>query len=252
MDLGIKGKRAVVTGGTSGLGLASAEALAREGADLVLFARSRQRLDEVGQDLQARFGVAVEGVAGDITRKQDVQALAAAVAARGGADILVPNVPRPPQPMREFLAEDDDDKWQRAYQDQLHGGLLVLRLLTPLLLGKGWGRVVAITSASVKQPMARHAMSTIFRAGLHAALKHLANEVASQGVTVNAVAPATIVTPTFGQHHNLEARVQAVPLKRPGTTEELGAVVAFLASRQAGFITGQVVQLDGGQTLSLL
>ncbi len=154
--------------------------------------------------------------------------------------------------MRDFLAETEDGRWEQAYQQQLNGALIVLREVTPLLLDKGWGRVVAITSASVKQPMARHAISTIFRAGVQAALKHLANETASRGVTVNAVAPATILTPTFGTYHNVEARVQAVPMKRLGTREEVAATVAFLASRQAGYITGQVIQLDGGMTSGLL
>jgi 3-oxoacyl-[acyl-carrier protein] reductase len=134
----------------------------------------------------------------------------------------------------------------------LHGALLVLRKLTPLVTLSGWGRVVAITSASVKQPMPRHAISTIYRAGVHAALKHLAMEVAAKGVTVNAVAPATVLTPTFSSFHNLESRIQAVPLKRAGTPAELAATVAFLASDLAGFITGQTIQLDGGQTLALL
>ena len=114
------------------------------------------------------------------------------------------------------------------------------------------GAIVGITSASVKQPMPRHAISTIFRAGIQAALKHLVDEVAPHGVTVNAVAPATVLTPTFAQFHNLEARVAAVPLGRAGKADELGATVAFLASQQAGFITGQVIQFDGGITRSLV
>jgi 3-oxoacyl-[acyl-carrier protein] reductase len=154
--------------------------------------------------------------------------------------------------MREFLDETDDERWANAYRDQLEGALNVLRAIAPILAERGWGRIVAITSASVKQPMARHAISSIFRAGVHAALKHLSNELAGRGVTVNAVAPATISTPTFASFHDIQARIAAVPLKRAGTPEELGATVAFLASQNAGFITGQTIQLDGGQTASLL
>jgi 3-oxoacyl-[acyl-carrier protein] reductase len=154
--------------------------------------------------------------------------------------------------MRNLLDEDDDQRWSDAYRDQLCAALNVLRLVTPLVTARGWGRIIGITSASVKQPMPRHALSTIFRSGVQAALKHLVAEVGPAGVTVNAVAPATIATPTFGQFHNLGERVKVLPLQRPGTMGELAATVAFLASVQAGFITGQVIQVDGGMTTSLV
>lgn len=252
MDLGIAGRRAVVICASSGLGLAAAEALAAEGVHLVMFARGADRVAQEARRLSERHGVSVEAVAGDLTLRPDVAVLADRVRALGGADILVLNTPRPPSPMRDFLDETDDERWADANRNQLEGALNVLRAIPPILAERGWGRIVAITSASVKQPMARHAISTIFRAGVHAALKHLANELAARGVTVNAVAPATIITPTFSNFHNLEARIAAVPLKRAGRAEELGATVAFLASENAGFITGQTIQLDGGQTASLL
>lgn len=250
MDLCIAGRRAVVIGGTSGLGLASAEALAAEGVNLVLFSRGRERLKEAS-DALGRFGVTVDTVAGDLTIRSDVTALANFLRSTSGADILILNTPRPPSPMRDFLDETEDDRWNDAYQNQLHGALNVLREIAPLVAAKGWGRIVAITSATVKQPMPRHALSTIFRAGVQAALKHLANELGPMGVTVNSVAPATIITPTFSQFHNLAARIEALPLKRAGSAKELGATVAFLASEHAGFITGQTVQIDGGMTKSL-
>jgi 3-oxoacyl-[acyl-carrier protein] reductase len=251
MDLGIAGKRAVVIGGSQGLGYAVCERLAAEGVDLLLFARDAAKLEQACAQLQQAHGVRVDACAGDITRAEDVDRLARQAADTGGAQILVLNTPRPPSPMRDFLQENDDARWEQGYQQQLHGALLVLRKLTPLVTASGWGRVVAITSASVKQPMPRHAISTIYRAGVQAALKHLAMEVAAQGVTVNAVAPATVITPTFSTYHNLEQRIQAVPLKRVGKPEELAATVAFLASEHAGFITGETIQLDGGQTLAL-
>ena len=252
MDLGIAGRRAVVICASSGLGLAASEALAAEGVHLVLFARGAERVEREARRLANRHGVEVAWVAGDLTHQPDVRTLADRVRGLGGADILVLNTPRPPSPMREFLDETDDARWADANRTQLEGALNVLRAIAPILAERGWGRIVAITSASVKQPMARHAISSIFRAGVHAALKHLANELAGQGVTVNAVAPATIVTPTFASFHDLAARIAAVPLKRAGRPEELGAVIAFLASENAGFITGQTIQLDGGQTASLL
>lgn len=252
MELNISGKRAVVIGGSAGLGYAVSERLAAEGVNLILFARDAGRLAEAREQLLRDHKVEVETVAGDITSEEDIDRLARVAGEGTGTQILILNTPRPPSPMRDFLDETDNARWDQAHQQQLHGALLVLRKVTPLLLGRGWGRVVAITSASVKQPMPRHALSTIYRAGVHAALKHLAIELAATGVTVNAVAPATVITPTFATFHNLEARIQSVPMKRAGKPEELAATVAFLASDLAGFITGETIQLDGGQTLALV
>lgn len=252
MDLGIAGKTAVVIGGSSGLGLACCEALAAEGVKLRIVARNPATLAAACADLAARFGVEAAGHGADVTDRASVRALAAELRAAGGFDILVLNTPRPPSPMRDFLDETDDARWDAASRDQLDAALNLLRGLVPLMLGRGWGRIVGITSASVKQPMPRHALSTIFRAGVQAALKHLVDEVAPHGVTVNAVAPATVITPTFTRFHDLERRVAALPLKRAGKAEELGGTVAFLASQQAGFITGQLIQVDGGMTRSLV
>lgn len=252
MDLGLRFRRALIIGGTSGLGLAAAEALASEGADLVLFARGTTALESTAESLKQRFGIKIITVAGDITDPQSPQALAHAVEKAGGLDILVLNTPRPPSPMRSFLDETDDARWNTAYENQLRSSLAVLRALAPLIRDTAaQGRIIGITSASVKQPMARHAISTVFRAGVQAALKHLANELAPLGVTVNSVAPAGVSTPTFSEFHDAAARAAAMPLKRLGTLEEFGALVAFLASRQSGYITGQCIQFDGGLTGSL-
>ena len=252
MDFGISGKRALVIGGSSGLGLAVCEALAAEGVNLAIFARNASRLASASAHLTQRFGVKVETVAGDITETLEVQRLAEQLKKSGGLDILILNTARPPSPMRQFLDETDDLRWSQAYQQQLNGALMVLRFITPLLLEKSSSRLVAITSATVKQPMPSHAISTVFRAGVQAALKHLANETASRGLTVNAVAPASILTAGLATHHNLAERAQASPVKRLGTPEELAATVVFLTSRQAGFITGQTVQVDGGMTAGLV
>lgn len=251
MDLGIRGKRALVIGGSSGLGLAASQALAAEGVDIAIFARNDETLSTVTKEIAAEYGVRAEGFAGDITRQDDVKALRDWTANSGGVDILVLNTPRPPSPMRAFLDEDEDARWESAYADQLQSALFVLRHLTPLLLNKGWGRIIGVTSASVKNPMPRHAVSSVFRAGVQVALKHLVEEVAPHGVTVNVIAPATVMTPTFAQFHNLERRVAGTMLKRAGTLDEFGGTVAFFASQQSGYITGESIQLDGGMTRSL-
>ena len=252
MDLGIAGKRAVVVGGSQGLGFAVCERLAAEGVDLVIFARSAERLESAREKLKEQApGVTVDTVSGDISSVDDVERLREEIGPKG-IQILILNTPPPPRPMTDLLSEQDDDRWEMAYKWQLKGALLVLRKLAPLMLDQGWGRIVAITSASIKEPLPNHALSTIYRAGVQAALKHLSMELAKHAITVNSVAPAVVVTDTYHTVHNIDDRVSRIPLGRPGKPEELAATVAFFASDLAGFITGENVQVDGGVTRALL
>lgn len=251
MNLGIEGKHALVLGGSSGMGLATAHTLAAEGVNITIFARGRESLDKAAAELREKHQVKVNVCAGDMTKKQDVRALSSYLDTLGGIDILILNSPRPPTPFRNMLEEVEDQRWHEAYETQLHSALLILRELAPSIAAKGWGRIVAITSASVKQPMPKHALSTVFRAGVTAALKHLANELADRGVTVNAVCPASVLTDGFAKHFDAEKRRQLVPMKRLGKTSELAGTVAFLASEQAGYITGASLQVDGGLVASL-
>lgn len=252
VDLQIKGKRALVMCGTSGLGLACCHALAAEGVDLIVFARGRAALSATRASVAAAHGVDVQLIAGDIADGRDIGALARRVGDIGGVDILVLNTPRPPDGMRAFLDETDDERWNAAYRLQLQGSIDVLRAIAPLMAERGWGRIVAITAATVKQPLPNHALSTVFRAGVQAALKHLASEVGGFGVTVNAVAPAGVVRPGSSVPSAVMDRIRSTPLARPGSPAEVGAVVAFLASEPAGYITGQALTVDGGLTGSLL
>ena len=127
MDLGIRGKRALVIGGSQGLGYAVSERLATEGVNLLVFARNAERLAQCREKLQAEHGIRVDTCAGDITSEQDVDRLSRDAASGGGVQILVLNSPRPPSPMRDFLEETEQARWDEAYQQQLHGALLVLR-----------------------------------------------------------------------------------------------------------------------------
>lgn len=252
MDLGIAGKTAVVTGASSGLGEAIASQLAAEGVNLVLFARREQVMQDLAARLAAQHGVKVSVVAGDMTKKDDVKRLAAAAEEAGGPDILVLNTGRPPVPMREVLDETDDERWEEGYRVQLWAAVMVIREIVPKMVARKWGRVIAVTSGSVKQPIVKHALSTVFRAGLTGALKHLANEVAASGVTVNAVMPLSIATRSLRGSFEHEDRAKRVPMGRLGEPEEFAAVVTFLASQNAGFVTGASVPVDGGTVGSLV
>jgi 3-oxoacyl-[acyl-carrier protein] reductase len=252
MNLGIKGKTALVTASSAGLGEFAARALAAEGVNLVMFARSAQTLQAKAQAIAQAHGVRVLPVVGDMRLAADVDRLMAqTVEAFGAPDILVLNTGRPPVPMREVLQENEEQRWQEAYETQLRGAIRVVSAVAPLMVQKGWGRIVGVTSASVKQPMLKHGLSTVFRAGLTGYLKHLANEIAATGVTVNTVCPASVGTEAMEQSYDLKLRAQQVPMRRIGRPEELGAMVAFLASDLAGFTTGTAIQVDGGMVASL-
>ena len=252
MNLGITGKTAIVTASSGGLGEFAARALAAEGANLVLFARSVDTLRAKAAEIAKQHGVRVLPVAGDMRIAADVNRLLSETQREfGGPDILVLNTGRPPVPMREVLDENDDERWQDAYETQLRGAVRVVAKVAPLLVARGWGRIVGITSASVKQPMTKHGLSTVFRAGLTGYLRHLANEIAATGITVNTVCPASVGTEAMEKSYDLKLRAQQVPMRRIGRPEELGAMVAFLCSDLAGFTTGAAIQVDGGMVASL-
>jgi 3-oxoacyl-[acyl-carrier protein] reductase len=256
MDLGISGKLALVTASSGGMGRNIAHSLAAEGANLVLFARSADKLQAVADEIEAQHGVKAVAVAGSMLDTGDVQALAQRLHALGGPDIVVLVTGRPPNPLRDTLAETDETRWGEAYQNQLWSVVQVMNAVAPLMLPRGWGRIIAITSASAKEPMALHALSTVFRAGVTAYMKGLSKEIGHTGITVNCVAPALIDTShrtgSAAYSDAQTARRKALtPLARMGTQEELCGVVSFLASQQAGFVTGSTVAVEGGMISSL-
>jgi 3-oxoacyl-[acyl-carrier protein] reductase len=258
MDLGIKGKVALVTASSSGMGRNISNALAAEGVNVVLFARTVEKLEGVAAELREKHGVKALPVAGDMLVQADIERLASSIRSEfGGLDILVVNTGRAPNPLRSTLEETEEQRWHEAYQNQLWGAIQVTKGVVPLMLDRGWGRVIAITSSSVKQPMPHHSLSTVFRAGVTAYMKHLANEVGSRGITVNCVAPALIDT----SHRSgsaaytpaqAEARKKLTPLGRMGKQEEVCGVVTFLASMQAGFVTGSSINVEGGMVGAMI
>ena len=252
MDLGIGGRVAIVTGATGGLGKAAANMLSAEGVRVALFARTAKTLRETAQEISGRTGHPVIAVPGDLGRTGDVVRLVETVTAElGSPDILIVITGRPPRP-REVLKEDERPRWDEAYDTCLMGAVNVISAVAPGMIDRKWGRTVAMTSASVKQPMHQHGLSTIFRAGLAGYLKHLANENARHGVTVNMVGPGSIGTATFMTRPDAASRAKTLPMGRLGKPEECAAAAVFLASQNAGYITGATLQVDGGMTLALV
>ncbi len=258
MNLEINGKTALVTASSAGMGRNIAHTLAAEGVNVVLFARTAEKLQAVAHEIEHQHGVKALAVAGDMLVQSDVERLASTLKSRfGGPDIVVLNTGRAPNPIRATLGESEEARWHEAYHSQLWGTIQVATHVVPTMLERGWGRIIAVTSASVKEPMPHHSLSTVFRAGVTAYMKHLANEVGSRGITVNCVAPALIDTPhrsgaaAYGEAQT-QARKKLTPLGRMGRQEEVCGVVAFLASMQAGFITGSSINVEGGMLRALL
>lgn len=250
MDLGISGRRAAVAAGSAGLGLASARALAAAGVRVALCGRDAARVDDAAAGLRAEGGDAVGLVADVSTTDGAVEFVRAAEAALDGVDILVANAGGPPP--GDFASTDLD-----AYLPALHLNLLstvaLCKAAVPPMADRGWGRVVAITSMTVREPAAQLILSNTARAGATGFLKTLATEVASRGVTVNSVQPGLHATDRLAQLHggDLSGAARSVPVGAVGDPADFGAVVAFLCSAQARFITGAALPVDGGASRGL-
>ena len=261
MDLGLQGKSALLCASSKGLGRACAEALAREGVHLVLVARGADALDATAAHIRAQTGVQVITVPADITTEDGrAQALAAARhlphATPAAFDILVTNAGGPPT--GEFL-DFDDAAWHRALDANMLSPLALIRATLPGMCERGWGRIVNITSSSVKAPIPSLHLSNGARAGLTGAVAGVAREVAGRGVTLNNLLPGAFATDRLLHAFAPRAakagvsvgemtrqRSAAIPAGRFGDAAEFGATCAFLCSVHAGYITGQNVLIDGG------
>ncbi len=258
MDLGIKGKRALVCASSRGLGRGCAEALAAAGVDLVLNARGGEALAIAAADIGAAYGVQVRSIAGDIT----TDAVRAAVMAEGPFDILVTNAGGPPPGLWSDWNRDD---FIRAIDANMLTPIALMQGVLPGMMAQGWGRVVNITSQSVKAPIPQLGLSNAARTGLTGFVAGTARQVAPNGVTINNLLPgihatdradaldagvvaATGVTLDAAR----AARMATIPARRYGTAAEFGAACAFLCSMHAGFIVGQNILLDGGATNATL
>ncbi len=253
MDLGIKGKRALVCAGSKGLGRGCAEALAEAGCDIVLNARGADALEATATHIRDTYGVTVTTVAADVATEEGRDAL---LKAAGDVDILVNNAGGPPPGLWSDWERED---FIAALDANTLAPIALMKALMPGMIDRGWGKVVNITSQSVKSPIPQLGLSNSARAGLTGYVAGTARQVAGKGVNINNLLPGIHATDRADSLDGgvakakgitvEEARTQreaTIPAGRYGTAAEFGAMCAFLCSEKAGFIVGQNIVLDGG------
>jgi 3-oxoacyl-[acyl-carrier protein] reductase len=259
VDLGIKGRSAIVCGASAGLGRATATALAREGASVVIAARDEHRLRKAVEEIIAETGAEVRGVAADVTTDMG---RAAVLEACPTPDILVNNAGGPPPGNFRSWTRDD---WLKAIDANMLSAIFLIQATIDGMIERKFGRVVNITSHMVKEPASILGLSNGARAGLTGFVGGLAREVASYNVTINNVLPGQFDTDRLRSNHQRFAQASGgdvesfrdrqraqIPARRFGEPAEFGDMCAFLCGARAGFITGQNILLDGGQFRGLL
>ncbi len=263
MDLGISGKVALVAASSRGLGRAIAEELAAEGCDLVLCARSEDALEETRAAIEASSGRRVIAKATDVADATQVQALVdLALKTFGRVDILVTNGGGPPP---GGIDDHDLAAWREGFAVTLESVIALTRGVLPGMRERGWGRILNVTSISVKQPVEGLMLSNSLRAAVTGFARTLANEVAADGITVNNLLPGYTRTDRLTGLANHKATSQGitpaeafgewerqVPMNRVGEPREFAALAAFLASERASYITAQSIAVDGGWIRSLV
>ena len=245
MDLQLGGRRALVLGASGGLGRAIAETLVREGAKVAICSRDRDRLEATAKEIGAAHAIAL-----DLSRPgAGKQVVEEARAALGGIDILVTNTGGPPK--GNFL-DVSQAQWQEGFQALWLSAVESIATALPAMKDGRFGRVLLVTSVAAKEPMAALTISNALRAGLLGLTKSLSDEVASFGVTVNALLPGYTETDRMRQLGVDFGKISAqVPARRMGRPEEFAAMAAFLASGWAGYVTGQAIAVDGGWLRSI-
>jgi 3-oxoacyl-[acyl-carrier protein] reductase len=263
MNFGLKGKTAIVLAASKGLGKASALALAMEGVNVVICSREEKALQETAAQIQKESGSKVLALVCDVTKQNDLKNLVTKTADKfGKIDILVNNAGGPPP---GTFSDVDDEEWQKAFELTLLSVVRTIRLVLPYMKKTGGGRIINMTGTAVKQPILNLVLSNAFRTGVIGLAKTLSSELAPDNITVNNIATGYFLTNRLRQTHDIDEKIRQglteekawenvlnnVPLKRLGKPEEYGALVAFLASEQAAYITGTTIQIDGGITRSL-
>ena len=263
MDLGLKGKVALVAAASRGLGRAVAEELAAEGASLVLCARGAEVLNATREHIALHTGAAVVAVPADVTIAEDVaRVVNSGLKQFGRIDILVTNAGGPPAGKFESLSRE---QWEAATVLTLYSAIELTRHVLPGMKERHWGRILNITSIAVKQPVENLILSNSLRAGVTGFARTLANEVAADGITVNNILPGYTRTERVAQLATMMAEKEGIspadftarwereiPMRRLGEPQEFAALAAFLVSERASYITGTSIQVDGGWIRSLL
>jgi len=263
MDLGISGKVALVTAASKGLGRGSAEALSAEGCRVAICARTQAEVERTAREVAARTGHPVAPFVADMTKAEDIDRLLADVRARlGDPDIVVANAGGPPA---GTFATTKLEQFIPAVELSMMSSIRLTYGAVPTMVKKQWGRIVYITSVSVKQPIPHILLSNTARAGLTGFMKTVAREIAASGVTINAALPGSHATDRVEQTARSRAASEGItfeaamdahragnPMRTIGDAADFGAVVAFLCSLQARFITGESVLVDGGSYAGLV
>ncbi len=257
MDLGLRGKVAVVAAASQGMGRAAAFALAREGCRLAICARNEGPLEDAAEAIRRETGAEVLAVPADVGRAEDVvRFVAEAVKAYGGVDLLLANAGGPPTGRFEELTEE---QWERAYGLTLMSVVRLIRECIPSVRSRGGGAIAVITSITVKQPLDNLLLSNAMRAAVVGLVKTLAKELAQDRIRVNAVVPGFIATERMTELVRIraerervsladaeKAEVAQIPWGRMGKPEEVADLIAYLLSERASYITGDTIQIDGG------
>jgi 3-oxoacyl-[acyl-carrier protein] reductase len=257
MDLGLRSKVALVSAASQGLGKASARALAEEGARLVICSRREEEIRKTAAEITEQTGAEVVAVAADVTVPEDIQRFVATAIERfGTVHVLVNNAGGPPA--GDILSLKDAD-WEKAFQLTLMSMVRMTRAVLPFMMNQNWGRLITITSIAAKQPINELLLSSTFRPGISGLTRVLSNLHAINNITTNTICPGYILTKrqeevgraragvrniTFDEY--LAESAKMVPTGRLGRPDEIGNVVAFLASEQASYVNGVNLLVDGG------
>jgi 3-oxoacyl-[acyl-carrier protein] reductase len=262
MDLGLKGRRALVMGASKGLGRAIAEALSAEGATVTVASRDEAALKALAEGLSAKNGVPAFAIKADVANEAGMDALAdEAVLRMGGVDVLILNHGGPPVGSALDLSLDE---LKAQFQKMVVAPIRIAMRLLPAMRERKWGRIIAVGSSGMVQPLPNMVLSNTLRAAIVGWNKTLSAEVAADGVTCNILAPGSILTDRSKDTAGLRAKregitveeairrnTETIPARRYGTPEEYGAVAAFLASEKASYVTGSIIRVDGGNVRAI-